>query len=92
MVVLNRPDFADFVDLGLAQPRRYGAADPQVLARILRALLELSHRVTPGQRPTLREQLDRLRATVAAQDFDETERAGLSELGIAVERNLSGPR
>jgi len=48
-VVLARPTLADLVDLAIAQPRRYGAADPAVLARIIVLLRELAWCVPPGQ-------------------------------------------
>ena len=89
-VVIHRPDFANYVDLGLSQPRRYGAADPQVLQKIFQVLLDLSHRVTPDQRPVVHDELERLRATVATQPFDPTERAGLDAMGIQIEHNLLG--
>lgn len=87
-VVLRGPDLADFVDLGLSQPRRYGAEDPQVLARILQVLLDLARRVAPDQRSVVVDHLDRVRRTVAAQSFDQTERRALEELGVEVERTL----
>ncbi len=87
-VVLQRPDFATYVDLGISQPRRYGAPDPQVLAAIFQVLMDLSHRVAPGQRSVVLDQLRRLRKTVDAQNFDAEERAGLDELGARVEENL----
>ncbi len=87
-VVLHRPDLASYVDLGISQPRRYGAADPQVLQRIFQLLLDLSHRVQVEQRSVVGNQLDRLYATVAAQPFDSTEVAGLNEIGRRVEHNL----
>ena len=89
-VVVRRPDLAHFVDLGLSQPRRYGAADPQVMAKIMQVLLDLSHRVAPHQHTVVRDQLERLRRTIGAQDFDVAERAELDSLGSGVERNLVG--
>ncbi|MEO7234083.1 MAG: DUF2254 family protein, partial [Lapillicoccus sp.] len=89
-VVLRRPDFETYVDLALSQPRRYGATDPQVLAKILQVLLDLSFRVRPDQRSVVLDQLERLRATAAAQPLDPAERTGLELLGHQVERNLHG--
>ena len=88
-VVLHRPDLADYVDLGLAQPRRYGAADPQVLEKIGQVLLDLSHRLAPDRRSVVRDQLERLRATAEAQPFDAAERAALDALARRVEQNLA---
>ncbi len=90
-VTLRHPDLATYVDLGISQPRRYGAADPQVLQKIFQILLDLSHRTTPDQRPVIRDQLDRLRTTVGAQSFDSDERTALAELGHRVEQNLRKP-
>ncbi|MGI9157678.1 MAG: DUF2254 domain-containing protein [Marmoricola sp.] len=90
-VVIVRPDLADYVDLGISQPRRYGATDPQVLQKIFGVLLDLSHRTAPDQRPVVRNQLQRLRATAEAQSFDLDERAGLDKLGRRIEQNLAAP-
>lgn len=89
-VVARRPDFATYVDLALSQPRRYGATDPQVLEKIFQVLLDLSHRVRPDQTTVVLDQLERLRATAAAQAFDPAERTGLEVLGREIERNLHG--
>ncbi len=91
-VVLQRPDLAAYVDLGISQPRRYGAADPQVLESIFHVLRDLSHRVGPAQRQVIRDQLERLRVTVAAQPFDAAEHAALARLGRQVEQNLERTR
>ena len=90
-VVVHRPDLAAYIDLGLSQPRRYGAADPQVMQKIFQVLLDLSHRVASDQRTVVRDQLERLRATVAAQPFDAAERAGLDSIGTQVQQNLWAP-
>ncbi|MDO5710144.1 MAG: DUF2254 domain-containing protein [Micrococcales bacterium] len=93
-VTLRRPDFAAYVEEGISQPRRYGATDPQVMAKIFQVLLDLGHRVAPEQRGVILGQLERLRATVAAQSFDDHEQATLAELGRRVEDTLrhTGPR
>ena len=90
-VTMNRPDLAGYLDLGISQPRRYGAADPQVLEKIFQVLLDLTHRAAPEQRPVVRDQLERLRGTVAAQSFDSEERTALAELGQRIEENLRRP-
>ena len=87
-VVMHRPDLASYVDLGLSQPRRYGASDPQVLQMISQVLLDLSHRVAPGQRHVVRDELERLRATVASQPFDTHERAGLDAMDRQIQLKL----
>lgn len=91
-VVLQRPDFATYVDLGISQPRRYGARDPQVLRKIFEVLVDLSHRaVTPEQKAVVLDQLRRLRKTVDAQDFEPEERSDLDELGARVQQNVHAP-
>ncbi len=87
-VVVSRPGLADYVEVALGQPRHYGAADVQVLAKIFQVLLELGHRVPPQDRAVVRDQLERLRGTVAAQAFGPTDRATLEALGDRVERCL----
>ncbi len=90
-VVLSRPDLADLLDLAVAQPRRYGAADPAVLTRLLHLLRELAWTVDrPEQHVVIAEQLTRLRSTIAAQDLDAAERAALSELAEQVEQAADG--
>ncbi len=86
-VVLARRDFADLLELAVAQPRRYGAADPFVLAQLFALLRELAW-CTHGaeQQHAIAEQLARLRVTAAAQDFDRTESARLARLGVLVEQ------
>ncbi|MGQ0718993.1 MAG: DUF2254 domain-containing protein [Pseudonocardiales bacterium] len=89
-VVLRRPDLSDLLDLAVAQPRRYGASDPSVLSRLLSLLRELAWCAEPDQRQAITDQLARLRATTAAQDFDASERARLAGLAGQVEQALSG--
>lgn len=74
-VVLQRPSLADFIDLAITQPRRYGSSDPQVMARLFRLLEELAYHVHDPE--PVRAQLNRLRATVLRSDFDSTETAQL---------------
>ncbi|MGI8946423.1 MAG: DUF2254 domain-containing protein [Ornithinimicrobium sp.] len=90
-VELARPDLASYVDLGLSQPRRYGAQDPQLLERIAQVLLDLSHRVAPDQRPVVRDHLERLRATIDAQPFDSAEQTSLAALAQRIEERLGPP-
>lgn len=87
-LMLNRPDLASLVDLGISQARRYGASDPQVMAKIFSVLDDLSHRVTPGQRQVVRDQLDRVSATARAQSFDAEERAHLVRLDTQIRQRL----
>ena len=75
----------------MAQPRRYGAADPLVLARLLTLLRELAWTVErPDHRRAITEQLNRLRATTDAQGFDPTEHHRLTTLAEHVRNALTG--
>ena len=76
-VVLPRPELSDLIDVAITQPRRYGAADPQVMQRLFQLLSELAWHCNPAQRPTVSAELERLVATVHAQDFDSHERSQL---------------
>jgi uncharacterized membrane protein len=88
---LQRPDLADLVDTALTQPRRYGAADPELLGRILDLLGELAWRFPTHQHFIVQIQLSRLRATIAAQDFDAAEIRQLHDKASRVERRLLSP-
>ena len=90
-VVLSRPGFAELLDLAVAQPRRYGAADPAVLARLAGLLEEVAWSArTPQQRAAVAGQLSRLRATAEDQEFDDAEQAGLRRQTARVEYALAG--
>lgn len=89
-VVLQRPDLGSLLDAAITQPRRYGASDPQVMARLYALLTELAWHVRPGQHDTVTGQLARLEATIVAQDFDPAERAQLARLAREAENALAG--
>ncbi|MER6008931.1 DUF2254 family protein [Nonomuraea angiospora] len=89
-VVLHQPDLGDLLEMALAQPRRYGAADPAVLARLFALLRDLAWCAAPDQRPAIIGQLARLRATAAEKDFDAAELAPLAALAEQVEHALAG--
>ncbi len=90
-VVMSRPDLADLLELAITQPRRYGAADPFVLGRLFDLLRELAWCVqTQEQEHAVTEQLARLRATAAAQDFAAAETARLGRLAALVEQAQHG--
>ncbi len=90
-VVLRRPSLADLLELAVAQPRRYGAADALVLGRLADLLREVAWSVPPGpDRVVVAEQLTRLRATIDQQDFDPAERARLGRSTADVEDALVG--
>lgn len=87
-VVLARPDLSELLDLAVTQPRRYGAGDPQVMARLFRLLAELAWHA--GEDAAIPSQLARLRSTVASSDFDDAERAGLAAHAEEVELAMLG--
>jgi uncharacterized membrane protein len=89
-IILRRPNLGDLLDLAVAQPRRYGAADPAVLARLLNLLRELAWCAGLRQAQVIGDQLQRLRATAAAQDFDANERSQLALLAEHVEQAMLG--
>ncbi|MBW1601443.1 DUF2254 domain-containing protein [Streptomyces sp. JJ66] len=88
--VLRRPDLEDLLDLAVAQPMRYGAAEPAVLSRIAMLLRELAWSVAPGRQTPVAAALTRLRATIDAQDFHPAERLQLTELTELVDQALAG--
>ena len=89
-VVLARPDLAAMLRLAMDQPRRYGAGDPAVLARLFMLLQELAWVCAPRDHPTVAEEASRLRRLVARQDFDEEDVAALQASGRAVDAALEG--
>lgn len=90
-VVLHRPDLAEMVDTALTQPRRYGASDPQVMARLYQLLAELAWRCRPDQHHIVTGQLARLGDTVAAQDFDAVEVEQLRDAAARVQAIVGRP-
>ncbi len=90
-VVVPRQQLADLLDLALTQPRRYGASDPMVMARLLALLQEVAWSSTdPATRSAVQRQLHRLQTTIQEQDFDQAERERLTLLGRAVELAVAG--
>lgn len=90
-VVLRRPGFADLLELAVAQPRRYGAADPDVLSRLVMLLREVAWVTsTPEQHFAIANQVERLAATIDGQDFDEVEQGRLHEQIKDARRALIG--
>ena len=90
-VVLRQQSFAELLELAVAQPRRYGAADPVVLARLFSLLREVAWSAgRPEQRAAVAEQLARLRATAGSQDLDAAERERLAVLADQGQQALAG--
>lgn len=48
-VMLRHPDFAELLDLAISQPRRYGAANPEVLSKLFRLLYEVTWRTSTAE-------------------------------------------
>jgi uncharacterized membrane protein len=87
-VVPRRTDFAALVETALQQPRRYGAADPDVVTRLYGVIADVARHVGDEERAAvLRGQLERLSASVAREHYDDIERAHFAELE-AVARSL----
>ena len=84
-VVLALPTFTDFLDLSLNQPRLYGASDPDVAARLLQLLQELSWCDRNGQcRAEILEHRERMRAAIGAGKYSPAERQHLLDLAAEV--------
>ena len=88
-VILHQPDLSTYITLGVSQPRRYGAGDPQVLEGVARVLLDLSRRDLPEVCSIITEELMLLRWTADAQAFDPAERRGLDALIHQIEHQMS---
>lgn len=89
-VVIAGHDFPDFLELAIDQPRRYGANDPAVTARIYELLREVALLAGPTHHRPITEQLERLRSTVARQTFDETDSIHFAQLDTRVRQALTG--
>jgi uncharacterized membrane protein len=81
--------FDDLLDIAMTQPRRYGASDPDVAARLYRMLEELAARVQrPERRSALAVQLERLDASVTDADYHEPEREQFAVMSARVRTAL----
>ena len=99
-VIMARPSLADLLDLVMSQPRRYGAADPDVLTRLFELLRELAWILTQEpltlatERQAVKTELARLVSTARDQHRDQhldtTESAELATLAQLVEHALAG--
>lgn len=91
LAVIRQRKFSELLDLAVAQPRRYGANDPTVLARLFTLLREVAwHAREPEHKSAIACQLERLRRTVSAQEFDKAEHDSLADLGRDVDAVLAG--
>ncbi len=87
--VLHRPRLSDLLDLAVHQPLRYGGAEPEVLARLLRLLQELAWIVAPEHHPLLDGYHREIRTVIARHEFPATERRRLDELGDELARMIT---
>lgn len=84
-VVLALPTFKDLLDTAMNQPRLYGAADPDVAARLLGLLREVTWCDRNGQyRTEILDHRDRMSAAISAGDYSPAERQHLLDLAAAV--------
>ncbi|WP_400997178.1 DUF2254 domain-containing protein [Agromyces sp. GXQ0307] len=89
-VIPVRHEFAELVEVGVQQVRRYGASDPDVAARLFELIDDVGrHATRPEHRRVLAGQLDRLVASVAAADYDPHERAEFARLADRARRVLA---
>lgn len=90
-VILRIHEFDELLEAALEQPRRYGAEDPVVVARLFQLIREVAYRTSdPAHRSALEGQLRRLEATVAAVDYDEIEVARFAAQAAAARSALTG--
>ena len=84
-VVIALPTFKDLLDMAMNQPRLYGAADPDVAARLLGLLRELTWCDPNGQyRTAIVDHRERMRTAISAGDYSPAERQHLLDVAAAV--------
>lgn len=89
-VVLRGPSYTELLELAVAQPRRYGAADPAVMSRIITMLREIAWTTTDPQRhAAVIDQLKRALHTINNQQLDTDECEGLGNQAELVRQALS---
>lgn len=89
-LVQRRVEFEELLELAMTQTRRHGASDPDVAARLFRMLEEVGQRVRqPGRRAAVAKQLERLEASVASADYDETERQYFARIAARVRTTVT---
>lgn len=90
-VTLRRPDLPTLLDLAVSQPRRYGAADPDVIGRLFTLLREVAWSTRRTEdRAAVTEQLVRLCTAVERQTYDQAERTRMEDLNRSVREALDG--
>ncbi len=90
-VVLQRPGFADLLDSGIAQPRRFASDSPNTLDRIVQLLREVGWCVrAPEEAEAVRSQAERMEQTLASGSLQDTEidalRSHLTRVHEALDR------
>jgi len=89
-LIVRPHSFSNLLNLGMEQPRRYGASDPQVVARLFLMLREVAlNTEDSGRLASIAMQRSRLIASIAEEDFDPIERATFVELIEAVDAALA---
>ncbi|MEX1079945.1 MAG: DUF2254 domain-containing protein [Homoserinimonas sp.] len=90
--LIARPqNFGELVELAVEQPRRYGAGDPRLAARLFQLLREVGYSTrTEQQREVIRGQTERLTASIRRHDYDESERLRFAKLADNVAAALDG--
>lgn len=90
-LIVRKTDFDALLELAVEQPRRYGASDPVVAARLFALLQEVGYTsTTDHQRGAVRAQNRRLAASVAAGGYDDVELARFERLAETVDEALRG--
>ncbi len=90
--VIGEPGLPELLDLAIGQPRRYGAAEPDIQARLLTLLREVAWCTTdPRLHDAIRTQLDHINTTISAQQhYTATDHARLGNLCADVRAALAG--
>ena len=89
-VVLRRPGLPEVLALAVEQPARYGAAEPEVLRRLLALLREVGWVCRPDQRPAVAAQLSRLRDVIEGAALLRDDRDSVTAGATLVEHALEG--
>lgn len=89
-VILHHPDFAAFLNLALDQPVLYGSSDPAVVDRVLSLLQEVAWHAAEGDKPAVREQLQRVAAAIQQNSYPQPVLEALQGRLNEVNRALEG--
>lgn len=91
-VIIAQQDFADLLELAVGQPRRYGAPEPDIQARLLTLLREIAWRTTDVHiHNAIRSQLEKTQATTSQQPhYTSADRARLEHLARQAYSALAG--